>query len=316
MSYSDLNPKQGDSDNTLLSKIASRLGAINTANDSDNSLLHKILQQLVGATGSVKTVVTTTLTLYVDPLLGSDSNVGASAGAGAFKTIQAAINYLSNNIYVAVGASVTIQLADGTYSSASSISLRDFEGGGTVTLQGNNTTPASVDVVCSAASSTIFSATREIAAWTIRGVRLTGTSANTGITVGNNCVVSILNITFGANLGAHILVAPMGQLLVIGNLTIAGGGTYFIRCEQNSCVQFNVALTVTLTGTPAFSVGFIVCNGSSIVTCVASAITWTGSATGQRYNASLNGVINTVGGGANYFPGDVAGATATGGQYA
>jgi hypothetical protein len=30
----------------------------------------------------------------------------------------------------------------------------------------------------------------------------------------------------------------------------------------------------------------------------------------------LNGVIDTVGGGATYLPGNVAGSTATGGQYA
>jgi hypothetical protein len=38
-------------------------------------------------------------------------------------------------------------------------------------------------------------------------------------------------------------------------------------------------------------------------------------ATGQRYNANQNGVINVFGGGINYFPGTVAGAVATGGQY-
>ena len=48
----------------------------------------------------------------------------------------------------------------------------------------------------------------------------------------------------------------------------------------------------------------------------AYSITFSGSATGQRYNASQNSVINTYGGGASYFPGNAAGATATGGQYA
>lgn len=39
-------------------------------------------------------------------------------------------------------------------------------------------------------------------------------------------------------------------------------------------------------------------------------------ATGRRYQALFGGLINTFGGGANYFPGDVAGTTGTGGQYA
>jgi hypothetical protein len=40
-----------------------------------------------------------------------------------------------------------------------------------------------------------------------------------------------------------------------------------------------------------------------------------GTVTGQRYNVAANGVIFTNGGGANYLPGNAAGASATGGQY-
>jgi hypothetical protein len=43
--------------------------------------------------------------------------------------------------------------------------------------------------------------------------------------------------------------------------------------------------------------------------------TYSGAATGKRYAVATNAVLNTNGGGANYFPGDVAGTTATGGQY-
>jgi hypothetical protein len=42
----------------------------------------------------------------------------------------------------------------------------------------------------------------------------------------------------------------------------------------------------------------------------------TANATGTRYNGTLNSVINTFGGGANYFPGNSAGSVATGGVYA
>jgi hypothetical protein len=46
-----------------------------------------------------------------------------------------------------------------------------------------------------------------------------------------------------------------------------------------------------------------------------SGATFAGSATGPRYVVSLNGVINTFGGGASVFPGNSAGSIATGGQY-
>jgi hypothetical protein len=45
-------------------------------------------------------------------------------------------------------------------------------------------------------------------------------------------------------------------------------------------------------------------------------VTFSGAATGARYFANMNSIIQTNGGGANFFPGDSAGSTATGGQYA
>jgi hypothetical protein len=57
-------------------------------------------------------------------------------------------------------------------------------------------------------------------------------------------------------------------------------------------------------------------NGGRILTPGAAGYTVTGSVTGTRYSAVTNGIINTSGAGANYFPGTVAGSTATGGQYA
>ena len=48
----------------------------------------------------------------------------------------------------------------------------------------------------------------------------------------------------------------------------------------------------------------------------AASITYTGSATGVRYTATLNGVLNTASAAnATYFPGSSGGSVATGGQY-
>ena len=40
-----------------------------------------------------------------------------------------------------------------------------------------------------------------------------------------------------------------------------------------------------------------------------------GTCSGKRYEVATNGIIETHGGGAEYFPGDTAGSTDTGGQY-
>ena len=45
-------------------------------------------------------------------------------------------------------------------------------------------------------------------------------------------------------------------------------------------------------------------------------ITATGTITGKRYQCSRNGIIVTQGGGEEFFPGTIAGVTASGGQYA
>lgn len=73
-------------------------------------------------------------------------------------------------------------------------------------------------------------------------------------------------------------------------------------------------ITVTLSGTPAFSVAFATASRAGVVQVNAN--TYSGSATGTRYAASTNGVIFTnTGGSATYLPGNGAGTTATGGQY-
>jgi hypothetical protein len=72
-------------------------------------------------------------------------------------------------------------------------------------------------------------------------------------------------------------------------------------------------LTATLSGAPAFSSQFAFADRLGFITN--ANVVYSGSATGTRYVANSNAVINTNGGGASYFPGSVAGSTATGGQY-
>jgi hypothetical protein len=70
--------------------------------------------------------------------------------------------------------------------------------------------------------------------------------------------------------------------------------------------------TITLTGTPAFT---YYAAATRMGTQMVNNNTYTGSATGQRYIVNGNAVVDTNGGGANYLPGNSAGATSTGGQY-
>ena len=71
--------------------------------------------------------------------------------------------------------------------------------------------------------------------------------------------------------------------------------------------------TITLTGTPAFSVGFAApAQGGGIWY---NGCLFSGSATGKRYLADAFGWIITAGGGANFLPGNVAGTLDALGKY-
>ena len=78
--------------------------------------------------------------------------------------------------------------------------------------------------------------------------------------------------------------------------------------------MFGASLTVTVTGTPAFANAF--CAAYVLGLAYPAFYTFSGSATGKRYEATTNGVISTGGAAPTYFPGNVAGTTGSGGQYA
>ncbi|AYO83568.1 hypothetical protein EBB05_15695 [Methylobacterium brachiatum] len=83
----------------------------------------------------------------------------------------------------------------------------------------------------------------------------------------------------------------------------------------NSIPGGNIVIggVVTMNSAPNFTQTFA--NALSGVIQAASGAGFIGSATGTRYYSAANGIINTNGGGANFFPGSVAGSTALGGQY-
>ena len=103
-----------------------------------------------------------------------------------------------------------------------------------------------------------------------------------------------------------------GLVAILCNYAISGASPMHWAARSGGVITAD-ARTVTLSGTPAFATAFA-SNQNATVLC--GAMTFSGSATGVRYSASLNGAINAAGGGANYLPGNAAGSTATGGQYA
>lgn len=243
---------------------------------------------------------------------GSDSNNGlANTSGGAFLTIQKAIDVVASidlSIY-----DVTIQVADGTYTGAIVVD-GPWVGLGSVTLKGNTSTPTNVVVTASGAHTLTVQNNGVLYTDSFQIKSDTTGSQYHAILSQYGGTVYWSGLDFGACGNAQVRAGDGGKAINIGNnYTISAGAIYHfdasslgeIRCQTN---------TVTLSGTPAYSTAFARAVGNAVVN--AASITFSGSATGTRYSATLNGVINVAGGGANYFPGNAAGSTATGGQYA
>jgi hypothetical protein len=238
---------------------------------------------------------------------GNDSNDGLTASrAGAFLTIQKAIDTVSG---VLIGANaVTIQLADGTHSGAVAVNA-PWLGTGTVTLTGNTTFPSNVVATAPSTGTIALNAGRlTVSHFQVQSASVYGIVAYPGgrIDIGSG-------MRFGATTNSHIAVEG-GYIYGRANYMIVGGGP--VHWGVGSAGLIDIAgITITVVGTPAFSYAFCSCSGNGVAFVISN--TFTGSATGSRYNVGQGGQINTNGGGASYFPGNSAGTetTASFGKY-
>lgn len=240
-------------------------------------------------------------TYYVNGATGSDANDGHSA-ATAFATIQKAATVASQIDLNAF--TVTIEVAAGTYTE--NITLAPLVAGKAI-LKGDTVTPSNVEI--SGGSGNCIKAEGLTAQWKVEGFKLTGTH------VGVECSGGFieLGVMEYATTGVVQVRANFGGTVrMLSNYTISASAQEHIR-GANGAVLIGFNLTVTLSGTPNFSSAFARVQNAGFLRH--SGMTFSGTATGKRYQAESQGGISTEGGGANYFPGSSAGSVASGGQY-
>lgn len=260
---------------------------------------------LSGASG--RTRLTNNTTYYVSTS-GNDSTGNGTSGT-PWATLQHAINYVANSVDLA-GFSVTISVADGTYTGGVILSA-PFVGGGSVTLQGNLSTPA--NCIISTTSADCIKVSNQ-GVLSVGGFKLTTTTGGSGLNAiecGQLEVVGALN--FGACAGPHVNASYNSFIRIAASYTISGSAPIHYFANHVSNIQVNIGITVTVTGGPAFSSAFAQTYNCSVIEV--SSVIFSGSATGQYYDVYQNAVIDTGGGGATFLPGSVSGTTATGGQY-
>jgi hypothetical protein len=242
---------------------------------------------------------------------GSNSNNGLSNSAGgAFLTIQKAIDVLASvNLNQ---QTVTIRVADGTYTGGVSINTAFINPPNTgVIVEGNTTTPS--NVLLNLTNANGFTVTNG-AILTVRGFKIQIATSGSGFYVNQRGVIYWSSIDFGTVPSFHMDVFQDGFAQSVGNYSISGGAVGHMHAMQGGKILNNLN-TVTITGTPAFGSFFIGVAGPGSAQCIGQ--TYTGSATGQRFLVHNNGFIDlgNTGGSITYFPGNVAGVTQAYGVY-
>ena len=273
-------------------------------------------------------------TFYVNGTTGSDTlddGRGESEGK-PFKTIQAAVNYVCDN-YNLSRYDANIIIADGTYET------------GVFELPQYNTTTGTLRL----AGTTIASRDSVI----IKGCVFT--SAGNSYILQNLTIDQADAYSHGYAILSELGRIDLYNVVIDASDTVVTSGTLFMVRAEGGTVRVWSSSVEGLSGiivkVPASCSGYLnVANGgrfyftADIATQNNGAmarggvfssngiiqrqtsnlpypgrpavVTTSGTLTGRRYNANLNGIIDSLGGGADFFPGSTDGVTETGGQYA
>lgn len=234
---------------------------------------------------------------------GSDANTGMSNTAGgAFATIQKAVDTfapLDLN-----GQTATIQVGDGTWTAPVSVTQTI---NGPITITGNVAAPD--NVLFSLGAGSCFTASGGTTRVVVQHIKLQ-TAGISALVATGGAILTGQNLTLGACGYAHLAATEQGRIVIADACRIVGGAPSFANLD-NAFLNATLA-NFTLTGTPTFT-NFIFAYAMSYARIVLA--TFTGAATGKRYQVESNSYISVNAAGENYLPGNAAGTKASGGQY-
>lgn len=259
---------------------------------------------------TVRNQLTTTTTVFIDQTNGNDSNDGSTT-ALAFKTLQAAYNYIAANFDFA-GQTVVMQCASGQVITNVLVMSETWTGGGNLVLDLGTST---INPVSPASGAALISNCPNSGIFSVRNGTIECTTSGGGLVAQNGGLVIVgSGITFGAvpNTNFQVVAQNNGIILFSANYTISGGGTGHYASLTGGLIGISAGFTVTVTGTPAFTSEFALAQDNGNISISSVSVTYSGAATGVRFLAQTGGMIDTVGGGANFFPGNSAGSAVTG----
>ena len=290
-----------------------------TPSKSNNAQLLAALGALYAPVSGARVKLAGATNFYV-ATTGNDSNVGSIGSP--WLTIQHAAAVIMQSLDIA-GQSVVVNIADGTYTGG--IVMTDMPLGvgntGSIQFKGNTATPGNVILNITGGNCFFANGGTTI---TVSGMRLKATTGGAGVSgcglvASQGSTINFDHMEFDACATAHMYATTGGTIQSNGNAYAITGDSAPTTNPVLVSGAGGVSLastTVTIGSARAFT-AFVQSSLVSFVT--ANAMTFSGAGvagtTGARYSAVKNGVIDTNGGGATYFPGNAGGATATGGQY-
>jgi hypothetical protein len=256
----------------------------------------------------VRKILNSNITIYV-ATTGNDTNNTGLTASSPFQTIQKAWNFLRNN-YDLNGNTVTIQIADGNYSSGLNAigPLVGQKNASDIIFSGNLTTPSNV-LFNTGANPCFFSSG---ALFTVQGVKMQASSNLIWANVFGQILVNNVNFGETATNMAHVLCLNNSLVTITGNYTISGNASYHWYVYDHGTINAFGNISANIVGTPNF-MQFAYCTQSANI--LALNINFTGAATGSKYFASLNGIIDLNLRSANtVLPGNSPGLLQTGAQ--
>ena len=251
---------------------------------------------------------------YVSPA-GNDAS-GDGSSSNPFKTIQYAINYVSSNFNLDTYPGY-IRLSSGVFDE--DVTLVKYQGTtGSMYITGEGQTTLIKGSVTGAASSGSYTISDVIVQYA--GRTTPGSSSYTALFLNTGSSVRISGLRIDMT-NADISHARNGMWTIGGPLTIdtgceiTGRGTramYVLGGAINLYRDLAVNVEVASSFIQAAKMGVFATNPTANggVNPVI-----TGACTGKRYAAPTISIIDTGGGGPEYFPGTVAGTLSPGAQY-
>ncbi|WP_445215457.1 hypothetical protein ACKWRH_23545 [Bradyrhizobium sp. Pa8] len=275
-------------------------GIADAPNDGQLYGRKNLAWSVVPGVGAMRELLTAGRTYFVASG-GSDSNPGTSAGA-PFATIQKAIDVCSATLDLG-GQTVAVSVGAGTFAGFVMKAMTGLASLQSFVINGQGATTI---------INTTIQSNLPLPTGTLQNMQIaTGVSA-VGINGGMGSRFGLgVGISFGANV-YHCALSGGCTLYVPSPLTVNASATFAFYCSTGALLMAEGSGNWSLNGTPNWGSFIHAENGANVRI---NSVTFTGAATGGRFNATGNATIFTNGGGANYLPGNTAGVTSNGGQY-